>query len=104
MKMKDILARMQESKFVKVANEDYYLQAYSARKQGNIKRQDGTVLIRYRVINGKIFVAFAKANSPKEFDYKNYGIDLGADAIEVKKISHENATELYRVLVALGSN
>ena len=103
MKIKHIFARKQENKFVKVANKGYYLQSYSGGMQGNIKRQDETVLIRYHMINDKIFIAFAKKDCPKEFDYKNYGIDLGADVIEVKNISHENATELYRVLVALGN-
>lgn len=104
MKVRDILVRMQENNSVKVDDKKYYLQSYAGGMQGNIKRRDGTLLIRYYVSNDKVFVAFAKKNNPKEFDYKNYGIDLGADVIKVKSISHENATELYRVLVVLGNH
>ena len=101
MKIKYFFTRIQENTCVKVANKGYYLQSFSGGTQGNIKRQDETVLIRYHMINDKIFIAFAKKDCPKEFDYEKYEIDLGADVIEVKNFLHENAAELYRVLAAL---
>lgn len=104
MQIGDIIKRMQEETSVKADGNKYYIQSYAGGKKGNIKREDETLLIRYDVSNDKIFVAFAKKNSPKEFDYKNYGISLGADVIDVNSILHENATELCRVLVALGKN
>lgn len=104
MKIKDIFMRMQEKASVEDDGNKYYLQPYAGGMQGNIKRRDDTLLIRYYVSDDKVFVAFAKKDSPKEFDYKNYGIDLDTDLSEIKNISHENATELHRVLVAIVNN
>lgn len=104
MRIRDIFMRMREKTSVQADGNKYYIQSYADRKQGNIKRGDETLLIRYCVNNDKVLMAFSKENNSKEFGYKNYGIDLGADVIEVKKISHENVTELYRVLIALGNN
>lgn len=104
MKIRDIFMRMQEETSVKADGNKYYIQPYAGGMQGNIKRRDDTLLIRYYVSNDKVFVAFAKKDSLKEFDYKNYGINLDADVIEVKNLLHENAAELYRVFAVLGNN
>lgn len=98
--MKILSSMFQDNKdcYIYLCDTKYVLQVYSNGKQGNIKRSDKTVLVRFNIDEDDINFCFSKKNNPREFGYDKYSISLESELTAVKKIPHHDAEELYMVL------
>lgn len=92
--------KLQDNKdcYIYLCDTQHVLQVYANGKQGNIKRFNGTVLVRFDIDEYNIDFCFSKKNNPMEFGYDKYSISLEAGLSAVKNIPHYDAEELYMVL------
>lgn len=96
--MKRLHKYMMEYRHDFASYNHYSFQIYMDGKNGNIRKPDGTVLVRIFFDDTNFEFCFAKKNAPHEFGYKGYYVAKDKELSEILSIPHVDAKELYEVL------
>ena len=67
-------------------------------KNGNIRKPNGTVLVRIFFDDMNFKFCFSKSNAPYEFGYEGHLVAIDKNVSEILNIPHVDAMELHEVL------